>query len=291
MKLHLLNRKSEINNSFSVAHHRSDYFLKVWHHHPELELVLIVKSSGSRFVADDVQQFKEGEVVLLGKDLPHMWLNDDPYFKKNNRFKAEAVSVHFKEDFLGSKILEIPEFKPIKSLFVMAKRGLVFRDLPESLKRKILDLVDLQAFERTHSFLNILYQLAKSDKQVLASDGFMLSLDSNRNSRLLKIHEFIATNFHTTIKVEELARICGMNTSSFSRYFRRMHQKTFTRYLNELRVGYACKLLIQDDHKISTICFECGFNNLSNFNRQFRSIKGCSPRDYKRKYTMGAGSI
>lgn len=286
MKLHLLNRKSEADCSFKIAQHSSNHFLNVWHYHPELELVLIEKSTGTRFVGDSIQKFQEGEVVLLGKNLPHMWLNNKVYFDKTTQKKAQAISIHFKDDFLGKDFYNLPEMHFINSLFLRARKGLVFKELPQSLKNNITKLLQLEGFERTLSFLNILYELSLYNAEILASEGFILSLDRVDNSRLFEIHKYVVTNFHKTIRVEELAEICGMEPSSFSRFFKRMYQKTFTRYVNELRIGYACKLLIQDKQKISTICYECGFNNLSNFNRQFKLIKGYSPGEYKQKYTM-----
>ena len=287
MKLQLLNRNHRENSSFSVQRHSLNHFLNIWHYHPELELVLIEKSSGTRFVADNIQRFQEGEVVLLGKNLPHMWVNDEDYFDKTLQKTAQAISIHFKEDFLGMDFYNLPEMNSINSLFHCARKGLVFRELPQSVKKNISALMRLEGFERTLSLLNILYDLSHSKAEILASEGFILSLDRLDNSKSFKIQKYIVTNFHKTIKAEELAKICGMETSSFSRYFKRIYQKTFTRYVNELRIGYACKLLIQDKQNISTICYECGFNNLSNFNRQFKLIKGHSPRDYKKKYTVG----
>ncbi|MCM8570389.1 AraC family transcriptional regulator [Gramella jeungdoensis] len=286
MKLHLLSRNNKENSSFSVQRHCLNHFLNIWHYHPELELVLIEKSSGMRFVADTIQRFEEGEVVLLGKNLPHMWLNDEVYFDKTMQKKARAISIHFKDDFLGKDFYNLPEMHSINSLFLRASRGLVFKELPQTVKNGILNLMQLEGFERTLSFLDILYNLSLSNAEILASEGFILSLDKFDNSRMYEIHKYIVTHFHKTIKVEELAKICGMEPSSFSRYFKRMYQKTYTRYVNELRIGYACKLLIQDKQKISTICYECGFNNLSNFNRQFKLIKGYSPGEYKQKYTL-----
>ncbi len=280
MKLHLLNRSSSNESSFTVTHNCHPYFLKIWHYHPELELVLIEKSSGTRFIGDSIQKFEAGEVVLLGKNLPHMWLNDEVYIKRGN-LKAEAIAIHFNEDFLGESFFERPEFAKISKLIKRAARGLKFNDVDEGLKNSIRGLLKKDPFPRAIALLEILQRLA-SDKnyESLSSLGYINSFIAEENDRLHKIHEYVFNNFKKVINANEVAQEIGMNASAFSRFFKKIHRKTFTKYLNEIRVGYACKLLLESQSKITAIAYESGFNNISNFNRQFKAFKKMTPKEY-----------
>lgn len=287
MKLHLLNRSSKENSSFTVAHNKYPYFLKIWHYHPELELVALLKSTGTRFIGDSIAKFEEGEVVLIGKNLPHMWLNDDVYFDKTSGLLAEAIAVHFDIDFLGKELFEAPEMKTIYDLFDRAQHGIHFLEIENQLLKRIQKISGLGAFERTLELLNILHVLAKHDKfKLLSGPGFADSFNKTSNKDLDKIYEYVFKNFKNPIHSKDVAKIIYMNPSSFSRFFKRIHRKTFTRYLNEIRIGYACKLLIEDVDNITAICYESGFSNISNFNRQFKSITNMTPTMYIHRHKL-----
>ncbi|UJH68774.1 AraC family transcriptional regulator [Allomuricauda sp. SCSIO 65647] len=280
MKLHLLNRSSSNESSFTVTRNRHPYFLKIWHYHPELELVLIEKSSGTRFIGDSIQKFEAGEVVLLGKNLPHMWLNDEVYIKSGNLI-AEAIAIHFNEDFFGASFFERPEFAKISKLIKRADRGLKFNKVDEDLKNMIRKLLKKDSFSRAIALLEILHRLAShKNHESLSSLGYINSFVAEENDRLHKIHEYVFNNFKKVINANEVAQEIGMNASAFSRFFKKNHRKTFTKYLNEIRVGYACKLLLESQSKITAIAYESGFNNISNFNRQFKACKQMTPKEY-----------
>lgn len=286
MKLHLLKRTSDEQQSFSVRLDRYPHFLKVWHHHEAIELVRIKKSTGTLFLGDAIVHFKLGDVVLIGKNLPHMWLNDQVYFRSDRDLIAEAVAVHFKEDFLGRPFFGFPELHRIKKLLAAARFGIKFREIPKSVHGKIDALLGQKDFRRLVLLLEILQELSTVNYRQLVSSGFTQSLGSSKNEVLDKTYDFIYNNFDRTISAKDVANAVGMNASAFSRFFKRIHQKSFTKYLNELRIGFACKLLMEDKLSITAICFDCGFNNISNFNRQFKKIKGISPSRFK-KNTIG----
>lgn len=286
MKLHLLNRTSIENSSFTVKKNSYPYFLKIWHYHPELELVLIEKSSGTRFIGDSIKKFNEGEVILIGKNLPHMWLNDEIYFKEASDLTAEAIAIHFKKEFFGADFLAAPELKQIADLIDRAERGIEFSGIGKNTINAIKGLLNLDPFNRMLRFIEILNVLAKhKEYQQLSSMGYINSFSKTENKRLQKIYEYVFRNFKDSIQASNVANEIGMNSSAFSRFFKRLHRKTFTRYLNEIRIGYACKLLLEDKQSITAVAYESGFNNISNFNKQFRIIKGTSPRSYVEYYT------
>lgn len=282
MKLHFLNREKPENSSFMVTHHVEPFFLKIWHYHPELELVLSLKSNGTRFIGDSIKKFEEGEVVLIGKNLPHMWLNDESYFKQGSTRVAEDIVIHFNKEFLGLDFLESHEMKPIAELFYKSRYGIKFINPNEKVLKGIKKIDALKpGFERTIKFIKILNALAlHSEFELLSSEGFVNSFKQNKNESLDRTYEYIFENFAQPISLKNVAEIAGMNPSAFSRFFKRVNRKTFSRYLNEVRIGYACKLLIENKSKIITICYESGYNNISNFNRQFRAIKQLSPSEY-----------
>lgn len=285
MKLHLLNKTKFDNTSFSVGITEYEHFLKLWHYHPELELVVILESTGTCFIGDSIEKFEEGDVVLMGKNLPHKWLNDDVYFSKNASLKAKAVAVHFQEDFLGDLFHRAPEMKPIGELIERASRGIRFITIDTDLKDKIINLNTNGVFDRTIKFVEILYELAKhTNYDLLSSIGFRSPSENSNKNSLDKMYNYIFDNFRQEISSKEVADQILMNPSSFSRFFHRIHRTTFTRYLNEIRVGYACKLLLETKHDISFICYECGYNNLSNFNRHFKEIKNMSPTEFMKSH-------
>lgn len=279
LKPKLLNRSSAPRKIFVARENRYPNFLKIWHYHSELELVVINESTGTRFVGDSIEKFEPGEVILIGENLPHMWLNDDAYFQDDSGLIASAFSIHFKADFVGTEFLNLPSTEHLSKLFEKAKRGIRFIDLSFPIQTTIKQLIaEKDDFQKLLQLLHIMHQLAKHENMaLLSSEGYS---NTKINEGLDETHEYIFNNFNKPIQLNDVAAVAGMNPSSFSRYFKRIHRKTFSRYLIEIRIGYACKLLMEKQSNVSTICYESGFNNLSNFNKQFRKTKGMSPSEY-----------
>jgi AraC-like DNA-binding protein len=281
MKLHLLDRSGMSNRSFTTKVNEYPYFLKIWHYHPELELVVILKSEGTCFIGDSIEKFEVGDIVLIGKDLPHMWLNDEDYFDQNSNQSAKAIAIHFRQDYLGADFFKTPEMSHIYALFDKAKCGLKFLNISSTIVNELQNMLELKGFEKTMSFINILNKLSiHEDIKELSSLGFINSFKASKSDTQDKVQAYIFKNFNKKISLEEAANIAHMNTAAFSRFFKRVNKKTFSRYITEIRIGYACKLLMEDKFNIAAICYESGFNNLSNFNRQFKTIMNCSPSSY-----------
>lgn len=288
MKLHLLDRSNLENRSFNLVHNRYPSFMKLWHYHPELELVYIVESTGACFVGDSIKKFEAGSLVLIGKNVPHMWLNDEAYFEEDSGLMAEAFGVHFTEEFLGEGFVLAPEMKPIQQLFQRARRGVFFLEPDPSILAAIRALFDMKPFEKTMQLIHILYDLAHHKHfALLASPGFMQSFNQTENRILDDVYAFVLKNFRKPIGSRDAAEVACMHPSAFSRFFKRTHRKTFTRYLNEVRVGYACKLLLEERLSVTRICYESGFSNVSNFNRQFKKIMKMSPTEYVVHHGIG----
>lgn len=289
MKPHLLDRSSSQNRSFTVNHHIFPNFLKVWHYHTEFELILVVRSVGTRFIGDNIEKFKPGELVLIGKNLPHMWLNDEHYYKEGHDLTAEAMVVHFRDDFAGRELFHIPELGAIQSMIERARQGISFTGKGvKGVEKRFKKLMALEGYDQFIELLNMLKVLAdEKSYRLLSTEGFIHSFEQAEKRKLDDVYGFVVSNFKRHITLDEVAGIANMNPSAFSRYFKRVNRKTFTHYLNEIRIGYACKLLIDNKHNVTEICYMSGFNNVSNFNKQFRRITNYSPTQYIQFHSSG----
>ncbi|WP_422082943.1 AraC family transcriptional regulator [Ulvibacterium sp.] len=285
MKLHFLDRSTYKDSSFTIRYNDYPYFLKVWHYHPELELVYIRESTGTRFIGDNIKKFEKEEVVLIGPNLPHMWFNDEKYFSPSSELRARAYVVHFRRDFMGVDFFNAPELQHIKNLIEFSRYGIKFLDLGNDVKAKIADLSKMQPFDKWLQLMKVLDSLAKHPtKMILSSEGFLKRFKSASPKSMYKVYEFIFNHFNESISLKDVANVACMNPSAFSRLFKRLNRKTFKDYLNEIRIGYACKLISENEYNITRICYESGYNNISNFNRQFRRIMGKSPSQYRKQH-------
>jgi len=266
------------DQSFSVQHMKDgNEYPTVWHYHKELELVVVVESNGTRFVGDSIGSFVKGDIVLIGQNLPHLWMFDD--LKNGKHSKAEIMVVHFDPQFL--KLNSVPEFRILRDLFSRAQNGILFEGMDHmGLVNKMKPMMDQSPFERILGLLGLLNLLASFDSQKLLSNPTTTHSFIETNSKLDKVYEYIFTHFREKLSLEILAELACMNSSSFSRYFRNTTKKTLTQFISEIRIGYASKLLVEKKFTISQICFESGFGNISNFNRHFKRIMHMTPKEY-----------
>lgn len=284
MKARLLERRSPFDRSFIAETHAYPHFLKIWHYHPALELVYMVKSRGTRFIGDNIGKFQEGELILVGENLPHSWQNDDVYFQKDSDLRAEAQVIHFRKDFAGDTFIGLPEMQPIRAMIDRAQQGILFHGrVKEIAQDRMNAILKADGFERFLLFLKFLKELSdESHYELLSTPGFGIPFKESGDNRLDKVYAFVLDNFKRDIRLEEVASLVSLNPTAFCRYFKKSTTKTFSRFLNEIRIGYACKLLLEKKLNISEVSYDCGFNNLSNFNRQFKTVMKISPSSYLR---------
>lgn len=284
VKATLLKRGATPDRSFSAEMHSFPNFLKVWHYHQELELVYIIRSEGTRFIGDNIDRFQADELILIGSNLPHMYQNDKEYFESDSGLKAEAFVVHFGPMFLKTDLINVPEFRQIYLLIEAARLGLRFSvETVRKVRDKIETLQSLRDMEQMLCFLEILTLLSKDRKaETIASLGFINHFDQVGDSKLDKVYDHVMHHFQEDIKVDDIADLVSMNKSSFCRYFKRTTQKTFTEFLNEIRIGFACKMLMEKQMGVLEISYYCGYNNISHFNRQFKKKMKMSPSEYLR---------
>lgn len=282
VKATLLQRGLVPNQSFISAKHDFAHFLKIWHYHAELELVYIEESEGTRFIGDNIERFHKGELILIGSNLPHMFQNDASYFETDSKLRAKAEVIHFSSELLLSCLAHIPELASLQGLIERAKLGLTF-SAPTSKKVKelIFQLGSLNKLDRLLHFFNILSELIKDEHATtIASPGFVNHFDRVSDSKLDKVYDHVMHHFQQNIDVEQMAALVSMNKSSFCRYFKKATQKTFTEFLNEVRIGFACKMLLERQMNILEVSYHCGYNNISHFNRQFLKKMGMAPSAY-----------
>ncbi len=261
------------------------HFTYPWHFHSEFEIVYVLRSSGKRFVADSIDSFAEGDVTLLGSNLPHFWKSEEAG-ESETPDRVNAIVVQFHKDFFREEIDSYPEFHRINELLKRASRGVQFSPpATEKIGRMLKRLLKLSGLERMLYFIKLMDTMARTENyRLLASKAYQLEEHRELNNRLDKIMHFINTNYQRKISQEEIASKIGMTTAAFCRYFKEKTGKGFIYFVNEMRIGYACKLLIERQLSISQICFECGFNNLSNFNRVFKRQTGSTPGEYQQQF-------
>src|SRR5918993_2217845 len=274
------------NQAFEVKYLNEPHFDSNCHFHSEYQLFTVIRGTGTRFVGDHVSPFKKNDLVFTGPNLPHLWQSDPEYFNGDKDLWTEGVVIYFHENFIGNDFLHKNETYKIKQLFIKAQRGMeVLGNTSDKARRLILELLEVEDFERILKLLSLLHLLANSTEyNLLANEQYSNSLKEAESDRMNKVHAYVLKNFREKITLEQVAAIANMSSTSFSRYFKMHANKTFSDFLTEIRIGYSCKLLIEKSISISEACYESGFNTISNFNRQFKSVTHHSPLEYKRKY-------
>lgn len=256
------------------------------HFHSENELMFIHKSFGTYFVADSIVPFEAGELALIGSHIPHFWNFDNQFRSNDPNLQVEATVIHFPEHFFQDAFADYPEFRAIKQLLAQAGRGIRFGKTTSSkLENQFRRMHHCSGFEQVILLLEILNVLAKGeDLKLLASEGYRPEYQDFREDRLNKVINYLNYRYREDISLKEVAEVASLHPTAFCRFFKEKTSRTFMEFVNEMRIGYACKLLISSHMPISQICYESGFNNLSNFNRQFRNFTKYSPTEYQQHY-------
>lgn len=250
-----------------------------WHFHPELEIVYIASGNGKRHVGNHISYYKGGDLIFLGPNLPHYGFTD-----RFTGASSETI-IQLKYDFLGSSILDVPEMEAISGLFERSKRGLTFYgNTKTEIGERLQDIFHMTNFERLIALLNILNTLAKSKEyKLLNTSEVSIVVDQKDSLRIDKVFKHVRAHFQDeVIPLSDVASLVNMTVPSFCRYFKRHTSKTFTQFVNEYRIVHATKLLSETNDPISAICFDCGFNNFSHFNRYFKKVTGKSPSQYRK---------
>ena len=266
------------------------HFIVPWHYHPAIEIMYITRGIGTRFVGDCIEQYEEGDVCMIGPNLPHEWRNDDAYFDKESGLRATCICLFFKREIFDPNFIRLPEMNNIRDLIERSRRGLKFTGNSKlEITRFIRSSVNDVGVRKVTNLLTLLELMATSTEyELLASVGFTNSVNSEDFERFNKVYKFLVKNFATSIRLEEVSTLVGLTPTAFCRYFKERTKKTFVEYLNEMRIGYSKKLLLENKMKISTISGEVGFPNLSNFISQFTKVTGMSPSQFQKQFGVKA---
>jgi len=256
-----------------------------FHFHNLCELVWIEKSYGKRIVGDHIDNFEDGDLVLMGPNLPHIWLNDKIFQQELIGNDVKSTVIYFPPDFLLNLTDEHNILNPTEDLILRSARGLRFYGETSKKVVEILSHIsEKEGFKKIIQFLQVIEILSTSHEyNYLASLSFKNSYDEKDTGRINKVYQFLMQNFQRDINLEEVADLCNMTTNSFCRFFKMRTQKSLTQFINELRIGHACKLLQNEENSIADICYQCGYNNLTNFNKFFRTITGKKPSEYRKQ--------
>lgn len=268
--------------SFAIKEEVLPHIKIGWHFHPEFELTLFTESTGKMFIGDYTNNFGPGSLLLIGPNLPHYMRNHEVYYKNEVGKRIRAIVVHFSKDFLGEKFFDLPEMVSIKKLLHNSKRGIqIYGVTQKNVAGMMEDLLHTDNYSRIISLLNILQVIAHSEDQMLLSSiGYQNSFAAHDVDRINSIFEYLLKNFENDVSLAEIASRIHMSASAFCKFFKSRTGKTFSDMLNEIRIGHACKLFIEQGCSVSSVCYSCGYNSLSYFNRKFKAITKYSPSAY-----------
>jgi AraC-like DNA-binding protein len=255
--------------------------LNTWHYHPEIEIILLKRSQGTRIVGNSVETFGDNDLIIIGKNLPHAFLHEEKNVGKDNT--PETTVIHFYENFLGNEFLNLPEFREINALLMKARLGLC---ITEKGKEQLIPLVEksfhASSIDRIILLLEILKSLTASDSyRVLSSDRQHLQ-PRNDEKRFNGILDYTYSNYDERINIEDVAKIANLTKESFCRYFKAQTGKTYLEFLTEIRINRACQMIKDNDKSIKEVGYSCGFDSLSNFYYQFKKITKLNPLEFKR---------
>jgi AraC-like DNA-binding protein len=249
--------------------------------HTEFELTLIISGTGTRYVGDNVSRFDVGDLVFIGSGLPHYWRS-----QTGKGSQAHSLVIQFNKECLGNGFFEKPEMQNLLRLLQESKRGISFSGKTRTaIAKEMLTLQKEKGMNRILGFLRILDMLSLSrERRFLASEGFLTPMTSWYDERITKTCQHIFTHLSEKLTLRDIASTAGMNPQAFSRFFKKNTGQKLFDFINHVRIGHACSLLIETSMNVSEICYSSGYNNLSHFNRQFQALKKMSPRAFRHQY-------
>jgi AraC-like DNA-binding protein len=277
------------DESFKVWSHGYPYRTVRWHFHPEYEIHLITSTTGKYFVGDYIGNFEPGNLVMMGANLPHNWVSSVP---GGERVDERCLVLQFDADFIARTIDAFPEFRRVAPLLDASRWGLLFTPETGAAAEPIMrEMLGAQGLRRIVLFIELFELLAQgAEPAKLASAAYRADPTRYAGTRINHVLAFIGKNLSQELRETELAELSGQSVSAFSRYFRRHTGLPFVQYVNRLRIDLACQLLLSGQLTITDICYRVGFNNLSNFNRQFLLLKDMPPSRWRAWHRVNAAS-
>ncbi len=255
-----------------------------WHYHQEFELSFITEGSGKRIVGDSIEEFHPGDLIFIGPRIPHVWLSEETHRQQHSGRTLESVYMLFNQEILPPGLTQLPEFAYVRKAVNLSERGI--RITGETLNKVssiMLQLPYMNSMKRLMFFYEIMDLIGKSESfSYLASADYVKTKFETTNTRIHRIHEFLMKNYQNEIDLEEVADIVHMAPASVCRFFKSSTGLTVFEYLNKIKIDYSCQLLLNTDQNIVDISYDCGFNNLSHFNKQFRKFIAKTPTEFRK---------
>lgn len=270
--------------SFSIGIFQDNLEKSTWHYHDNHEISFITEGSGKRIVADSIEEFNPGDLVFIGRNLPHVWLVDKDSVAPNKR-KLEMVFLQFRSETLSSELLSLSEFKNVAKAMALSEKGIRITGYTlNEVSEIMLQLPYLNDFERFLQFFKLMDIIGKSNElHPLASNDYVNIRSKIKNNRVAIIHEYLMKNYRDEIDLKHVASFVNMAEGSLCRFFKMHTGITIFEYLNQIKIEFACKLLMDKNLSILEVALDSGFNNLSHFNKQFKKNTGVHPTDYRKR--------
>lgn len=285
MKIFHTEISSGNNNHISLLERDDANFSAPFHFHQEVELVYIKESYGKRIIGDKIEPFEAGDMVFIGSNLPHVWLNDEIFYKSIPGLRAKAIVLYFNTNVMGPVFYNMKEAAKINAFLKKGERGLHILGKTNKIVAEKLELLlhkkDIEVIIGLFEIFNILAN--SNETEFITSDGYNTSIENAENDRLSDIFKYVHENYKTDIPLATIAAIANLTPQSFCRMFKKRTNKHFIEYLNEVRISEACKLLLDTDWSISEVAYNCGYKTVSNFNKLFKESTGESPKAYRAK--------
>jgi AraC-like DNA-binding protein len=274
------------DQSFYLEEVIKPYFTDLWHFHPEIEILYVREGLGAKYVGDSISNFYPGDIVIISSNIPHVYVCNSEYLNPDNNLVSSAICIQFMQDILEKTGQDIPELFRINEFLNESRRGIQFDNKTRKLLIKhIEELPGLSGMKRLIGLLTVLDIMSTChDIKYLSSPNYEPIINSEHKDRMETIFRYVIKNYANKILLEEIASQVNLTPPSFCRYFKLRTGKVFSSFVNEVRIGNACKMIIENKESISQVCFASGFNYLSNFNRQFKKIKGLTPSEFQQFY-------
>lgn len=273
---------SDVSNLFKTAIYKNEKeFEHPWHYHPEYELTYILKSQGVRYVGNSIENYLEDDLVLLGSNLPHCWVNTP-----DQQQPPSSLVLYLNEEFLDKTWMQSCEFDAIRKLLELSNKGIKFdKAIALKLKERCFELLTLSSIDKLMLLLEILRELTQtSEYHFLCELGYTDKLDYINNEPINIAYNYLEKHYQQKISLVDIAAQVNMSGEYFSRYFRKIMKKSFFEFMNEYKISKSCKLLIETDKRICEICYATGFESIPFFYRQFKKFKNCQPKHYRMNY-------
>ena len=278
-----------INESMHIALREQPFLWSPYHSkpsfhaHPELELVFILEGFGKRIIGNKIEPFESGDMVFIGSNVPHLWLSDPVFYEENSTLQSRVIVTYINPKIFLQVFDSIKEFEGIRDMIKQSSQGIrILGETRNTIAKKLISLSNVKGFEKVEGLFQVMNLISVSnEKEFIVNNYESDHYDDLYPDRLVDVIKFLKENLHEQITLRQVADIACMTEQSFCRFFKKRTKKSFSRFLSDLRIVEACHLLLQTDHAVGDIAFQCGYSSAPHFCKVFKEYTGISPFQYK----------